>query len=168
MPYVGGSLTTFFDDKARGVTKESALRMAVHGGETLEHWVTINTPVETGELRASWHTSAPVPDAVEGSPAFRVTVSTDVDYAPYVEYGTGLFGPKHAPYIIKPKSPQGTLRFVAKDGNVVFAKQVLHPGSPGNHMMGIGSDVTASLLKSGVLMEGELEKWKHGIEGLVH
>lgn len=167
MPYVGGSLTTFFDEKARAVTKASAVKMAVHGGETLEHWVTINTPVETGELRASWHASSPEPYTSEGSPAYRVTVGTEVDYAPYVEYGTGIYGPSHAPYIIKPKDPNGTLRFVAKDGTIVFAKQVLHPGSPGNHMMGIGSDVTDSLLKSGVLMADVLQEWKHNVEGLV-
>ena len=64
---------------------------------------------------------------------------SELEYAPYVEHGTGLWGPKHAKYLIVPKRPDGWLRWIDPDtGNPVFAKRVMHPGSPGNHMFEIG------------------------------
>lgn len=165
MPYVGGSLTSFFGEGPQAITKEAARKMAEAGGDHIMAITRINTPVRTGALRGSWHRDPAAPDTVEGSPAWRTTVATEISYAPYVEYGTGLYGPKHAPYIIRPKNPGGMLRFVAKDGTVVFAKQVLHPGSPGNFMLAIGMDVTHSALESGELFTGILEEWARGVEG---
>jgi hypothetical protein len=63
---------------------------------------------------------------------------TNVDYAVFVENGTGLWGPHRAKYEIVPKNPNGWLRFVASDGRVIFAKRVMHPGSPGAHMFARG------------------------------
>jgi hypothetical protein len=167
MPYVGGSLTTFFDEQARAFTAKAAHNMADAGGDSILAITAMNTPVRTGALRASWHKKPAAPDAsMEGGTGWRTTVSTDLSYAAYVEYGTGLYGPKHAPYVIKPKNPGGTLRFIAKDGGVVFAKSVLHPGSPGNYMLAIGMDVTQGLVESGELFKAELEAWVGEVEGL--
>ena len=67
---------------------------------------------------------------------------TDVEYAPYVEHGTGLWGPRHAKYEIKPKRPDGWLRWIDPvTGDPVFAKRVMHPGSPGNHMFAFGAAI---------------------------
>lgn len=81
---------------------------------------------------------------------------TDVIYGPYVEEGTGLWGPRHAKYRIEPKDPNGVLAFFARarspegkphldsnydvvEGQLVFTKYVMHPGSPGQHMFAIGA-----------------------------
>lgn len=50
-------------------------------------------------------------------------VASDVEYAVYVEFGTG-------PHIIRPKEG-GTLAFEV-GGETVFAKEVKHPGTPPN------------------------------------
>lgn len=50
------------------------------------------------------------------------TVSTDVNYAPYVEYGT-------APHVIRPRTAGGTLAYFTSSGNKRFAKVVKHPGT---------------------------------------
>ena len=66
-----------------------------------------------------------------------------MEYAPYVEDGTGLWGPKHAKYEIKPKRPGGWLRWIdPMTGDPVFARRVMHPGWPGNHMFAIGAALT--------------------------
>jgi hypothetical protein len=168
MPYVGGSLTTFFDEVARAATNEAARKMNDAGGKEILRVTKMNTPVKTGALRDSWRQTPPAPYQAEGQPAWRTVVSTDVSYAPYVENGTGLWGPKHAPYIIRPKNPAGFLRFVAKDGTVVFAKQVLHPGSPGNFMLEIGMNWTQALVESGALFREILERWVREVEGGAH
>lgn len=44
----------------------------------------------------------------------------------YLEEGTGKYGPRKRPYIIRPKNKK-VLRFI-KDGKEIFAKSVNHPG----------------------------------------
>lgn len=111
-----------------------------------------NTPKDTGELRAGWETG-PV---VHFKWGWESNVYTEISYAPHVEWGTGLWGPKHAKYIIKPKLPGGVLAFFARlhtpegkpvldeannpvEGEMVFARYVMHPGSPGQHMLATGA-----------------------------
>jgi hypothetical protein len=43
----------------------------------------------------------------------RATIGTDVFYGPYLEYGTGLWGPKHAKYVILPKNKKALAFFSA-------------------------------------------------------
>lgn len=81
-------------------------------------------------------------DVMRGVLAYESGAMTNVDYAPYVEHGTGLWGPARAKYEIRPKNPLGWLRFHDKFGNEVFAKRVLHPGSPGAHMFEYGAAET--------------------------
>lgn len=166
MPYVGGSLTTFFDEIAQAVTKHAAEEMCGKGAKRVQELTKMNTPVRSGALRNSWRVEGPGPYAAGGHEGFRATVSTNVSYGPHVEHGTGLFGPKHAPYQILPRNPGGVLRFVGKDGRIVFARSVLHPGSPGNHMLQIGMDVTDGEMRDGGLFTGVLEDWVRGVEGL--
>lgn len=163
MPYVGGSLTTLFDAAAQALTAAAAKKMAEEGGDHVMSVTRMNTPVRSGELRASWKRSPVAPEPTVDGAGWHTAVSTDVSYAPFVEHGTGLFGPKHAPYIIKPKNPGGTLRFVV-DGRIMFAKEVLHPGSPGNHMLEIGMLVTQAAMEGGELFHATLEEWARGVE----
>lgn len=79
-----------------------------------------------GTLRDSWYRNEVV--VAEGD-LFVVTVATDDPIAPYVEYPT-------RPHVIRPKDPDGYLRFRVKpDGHVVFAQVVQHPGTEGSYMM---------------------------------
>lgn len=69
-------------------------------------------PVDSGDLRRS------LAIRVEGS---RVIIGPNTPYAAYVEFGT-------APHDIRPKSPNGTLRWT-KNGQVFYARVVHHPGT---------------------------------------
>lgn len=73
-------------------------------------------PIDDGLLRGSI-TSKVTKDGAE----LVGIVGTNLDYAPYQEYGTGIYGPKGAP--ITPKRGR-FLRFKTKAGQVVFARSV--------------------------------------------
>jgi hypothetical protein len=165
MPYVGGSLTTLFDETAQMKTRNLAKTLAHKGGRRMETLARANTPVRTGELRASWYRTPVVEiDALLGR-AYRVTVANDTDYAAWVENGTGIYGPEHRPYVIVPKDPMGTLAWRdPKTGKMIFAKRVLHPGSPGNHMLAIAAHVVEYELDTGVLGGREVAAWARSIE----
>lgn len=64
------------------------------------------TPVDTGNLRASITVASSSPDTV--------TVGTNVDYAVYVEYGTGQLGDPTVPHTERPY-----WRYKGKDGQWV-------------------------------------------------
>jgi len=164
MPYVGGSLTTLFDDAARALTMEAEHDMCDEGARSVESITRMNTPVRTGALRAAWKRDPAVPTMHGGEWAWAGRVSNSTSYAADVEYGTGLWGPKHSKYLILPRTPGGVLRFIGRDGQVVFARRVMHPGSPGNHMLEIGMTVTEALVASGGMFESILARWKSAIE----
>ncbi len=60
---------------------ERGLRKA---GEKIRGRAVLSCPVDTGELRRSIKVQKPAP--------LTVTVGTNLEYAPYVEYGTGTAG----------------------------------------------------------------------------
>lgn len=61
----------------------------------------------------------------------RVFLDTGIAaYAPFLHEGTGKYGPKHAPYPIRPTNKK-TLRFV-KGGRFIYARGVMHPGIKGD------------------------------------
>jgi hypothetical protein len=174
MPYVGAKLAPWFD---RGPTVKALVRIAEAGGERMTELTRMNTPVDKGTLRASW-TTKPVTVRVGHSvgvvishPAeaeafvglaqgarYESGVQTEVEYAPYVEHGTGLWGPKHAKYPIRPKHPGGWLHWIdPMTGQHVFAKEVMHPGSPGNHMLSFAAAITESEI--GLIAAPALERW---------
>ena len=147
------------DDEVRRTGLDLADAFAKHG----EAMIRQNTPVETSALRESWERT----DAIEARNSvggyvsmrwsgrvWRATVFTTISYAPFVEEGTGLWGPRRQKYKIAPKDPNGVLAFKpylrangsvvinldgspSKDGKV-YARFVMHPGSPGQHMIRIG------------------------------
>lgn len=171
---VGATLGEWVDG-VEEATLRAGERFAKDGQARFLHNVGINTPVETGLLRDSYRASG-----IEyGAGAYRTgsgvsfaiyswtgRVYTEVEYAPYVEYGTGLWGPEHKKYEIKPRNPGGVLAFapylkgpaggvvmdvhggVSKTGKVVV-RYVMHPGSPGAAMFRIGAVIT----------EAEAEEW---------
>ena len=59
---------------------------------------------------------------------FTARVGTNDKRGPWLELGTGSRAEGGgSPYLIKAKGG-GTLRFIGRDGGVVFAKSVMHPG----------------------------------------
>lgn len=139
-------------------------RAAGRGGERMTELTEMNTPIDSGHLRQSWKVKPVIllVDAV-GNPVAQSGVETFVEYAPYVEWGTGLFGPKHAKYPIVPKNPDGWLKWTdPKTGLPVFAKKVMHPGSPGQHMVAIAVAVSEHELER--TLQSLLLKWAAEVE----
>lgn len=163
MPYVGGSVASLFGERAQDATAVAARRMAYKGGRRMVEVTRINTPVESGHLRESWRIVTVDKSVRRGVPSYESGVETEVSYAPYVEHGTGLFGPKHAKYIIRPKTPGGVLHWIGPGGEHVFAREVHHPGSPGNHMVAIAAEVV-EFETDGELMRDVLADWVREVE----
>jgi hypothetical protein len=137
--------------------------MARHGGDAMLDYTIRNTPVDTRNLRTSWY-QRPVMVAytAAGHLAYESGVATDVEYAPYVEEGTGIYGPHHAKYRIRAKGSAGGgadfLRFVI-GGRVIYAKEVWHPGSPGHHMVAIAAAMTE--VQFDRILRPALDVWQH-------
>jgi hypothetical protein len=131
--YIGPRLAEIADDRP---VKAALRRMADTGGDALHEHIVMYTPIKTGNLATSWYRE-PTERELHGTAMAHVSrVATDVDYAPYVNYPTGLFGPKHTKYLIEPHPPNKFLHW--KDpltGEDRYARQVWHPGSPGNYMV---------------------------------
>lgn len=164
MPYHGDKLASLFRPEP---TLNAARRLAEKGGERLVELTVEHTPIDTGELAQSWKKKLLLvrPNA-RGATVLETGVVTEVEYAPYVEHGTGLWGPKHAKYLIVPKKPGGVLHWIGHGGEDVFATHVWHPGSPGAHMVAISvAELEVTLDK---VLEAELRRWIHDQERFVH
>lgn len=161
MPYIGGKLEPWFGDKPIDSALRNMARLGVRRGKEL----TIGkTPVETGDLKASWkesHAHSVIGTQYPGM-GYGASWYTEVDYAPYVEHGTGLWGPEHKKYLILPKTPGGTLHWVGAGGEDVFSKGVMHPGSPGAHMV---ANAAAELeLELETVLRPALKNWARETE----
>lgn len=125
-------------------------------GDKLEYWIKRKTPKKTRTLVDSIQAGPVMIGAKEVtlkgkrgrrrkqtiiSIPYSVEVSTDVDYAPWVEWDTGKYGPRGSTYQIPSVTRPGKyLRFRhSKTGEWVFVTKVNHPGSPGAHMFRDGS-----------------------------
>jgi hypothetical protein len=174
MPYVGGRLTPLFDPD---LSQRAARRMADEMGDKAHELVAAYSPIRRtppggGNLKTSWYRE-PVWGARrtvrDGVPAYEVKVATNVDYAPYVEEGTGIWGPRGSKYPIRAR-PGKVLTWIAQRpfldkrtgrvvpaGTRVYAKQVMHPGSPGQHMMGRTALTVEVALDE--IVDGALREW---------
>src|SRR5262245_34093277 len=129
-----GGLTPFFTEETRAVSRSIAER----GGNEMQEWTIKNTPIDSGNLRTSWYVLPVKRIRHLLGPAYQSGTETRVEYAPYVEHGTGLWGPSKSKYWIRPKNPDGYLRWRDREtGQWVYAKAVRHPGSPPQHMVAI-------------------------------
>lgn len=163
MPYVGGSLVSLFDDEPQAATKLALRRLAERGGDRMVELTVMNTPIETGNLRTSWYQLPTEKTHFGPWDAYESGVASDVDYAPHVEYGTGLWGPSHSKYPIVAKSG-GVLRWRDREtGEIRYARQVMHPGSPGQHMVAIAADVVEHEFDGG-LGSDVLDDWARAVE----
>lgn len=167
MGYRGGNLADLFD---REPVERASRRIVERGTEVMQEAVKRRTPVRTGELRDSWYRTGPrrAQSGAGGDPALEGTVASDVKHAPFVENGTGRFGPTGAAYPIRPVRGQflswiTTKPFVTKRGEMipagtrVFRKLVMHPGSPGVGMMDKAVRETEATM--GAWAQPELERW---------
>lgn len=163
MGYSGGSLVSLFDGDAQAATRVMLRALAERAGDRMTELTVMNSPIRHGNLRSSWY-QLPVQRTHFGPwPAYETGTASDVDYAPHVEYGTGLWGPKGAKYPIEPKKPGGFLKFMV-NGQEVFAKRVMHPGIRGQHMLAIAADVTEAEFDKGVLGRGVIGDWVAKVE----
>lgn len=158
--YIGPDLPAAF---RREPLDRALYRMADKGGDRLHEFIVAFTPIKTGNLATSWYRKPVAVRYTGSSPEFTSTVATDVDYAPYVNYGTGLWGPEHRKYLIEPHPPNEYLTWIDPlTGRRVYARRVWHPGSEGHYMIeNAGSVVHAGLNE---MMLPELERYKREAE----
>ena len=137
MGYTGGEMADLF---AMEPVEDCMEEITDRVGERLHDETVRNTPWDTRNLKTSWYRE-PVREVRRGGGrAFRTVVATDVDYAPGVEHGTGLWGPAGAKYDIPSSGRMPPGRFMRwrdpATGDWIYAKAVKHPGSRGRHMLG--------------------------------
>lgn len=97
--------------------KEKVKEALLRKGLKIEAEAKRLAPVDTGRLRSSITT-----ELDETGSGIKVRVGTNVEYAPYIEFGT-------EPYTIKPDDAEA-LKWTGEDGEPVFASKVEHPGIP--------------------------------------
>lgn len=177
--FTGDSLSDFVG-RSKDAVDPAIRQMVEDGGDAVVRWVVQNTPVETHHLRDSINKIRLRRVRTESGEGWESGAETDVDYAPHVEDGTGLWGPKHAKYRIEPKKPGGVLAFFARmktpegkpvlspdnnpvEGQLVFARYVMHPGSPGQHMFATG--VAMAEARFDQITQAGLDQWVRRSEG---
>jgi len=98
------------------------------------------TPRRSGRLAGSVEVTA------EG---YGARVRWTAPYAKYVEHGA-------TPHTIRPRSPRGALRFISRDGEIVFARRVQHPGYPGWGFVSRVRELALGILKQ--FLQFELQR----------
>src|SRR6185436_14563435 len=90
MAYLGGFLTPWFDE----APNHRAMKNIIRVGITYANQVAMDhTPVQTGDLREAWETGVPYKTMSFLGMAWEGQWQNSLDYAEYVNYGTGLYGP---------------------------------------------------------------------------
>jgi Bacteriophage HK97-gp10, putative tail-component len=157
MPYTGDKIGDFIR-AAKVPTSRAAHEMAEEGGEAMRGFIRDNTPVDTGDLRSSWR-QKPVIRLIDarGRVVYETGVWTDVEYAEWVERGTGLYGPYHQR--IYPSKPGGVLTWIGPDGKRRFAKSI--KGMRGAHMVATGVAKTEAEFDS--IVRPVLDRWRTNV-----
>lgn len=153
MGYEGDRLAPLFSSEPSRI---AARRMAKRGNEVLLATTVQNTPIDDspfpsrppGTARRSWREKpVGVPRVSLREEVYETGIETEDDVAVYLEYGTGLWGPKHAKYPILPKTPGGMLSFYSrKTGEWVLAHAVMHPGIHPQRPLATGVALTEHVL----------------------
>lgn len=167
-------------DRSKDAVSPAIRTMVDDGGRRTTELVQENTPVDTGTLRESMRQRRLAWVYVDGAWGWQSGTYTEIEYGPHVEHGTGLWGPEHRKYKIEPRKPGGVLAFFARaktpegtirmskdynaiEGELVFARYVMHPGSPGQHMFAIG--FSAAEAEFSEITRPGLEEWVARSEG---
>lgn len=134
--HVSGALLTGDPAATLDANIEAAVTEATH---FLEAQIKMRTPHRTGNLSKSIQAED---IQGKGTPVVKGIVATSQSYALPVETGTGIYGPKKVPFVIKAK-PGKALIWPGADHPV---KQVTIKGMVGAHMFENGfKDNTAGL-----------------------
>jgi hypothetical protein len=169
VPYRGGSLVDLLPTD--GEVKQLGLRVALRCQRRLRELVVEFTPMSDdpfreypgrlhGTLKRSWELG----EVIVGEDTFRVVVLTEDPVAPHVEWDT-------APHRIRPKpervaaaAAQGKRAMLRwwdrRTGQMVFAHEVLHPGTSGAHMMARALDALEQ--EWPVIVREEIAGWTRG------
>ena len=153
---ITGSLTDSLDGFSRGLERELAL-FGVANVVDLQEEIEAETPVDTGNLAGSYYITGPRMTAH----TMQWKVKTDVEYAPWVEWDTGIHGPGRK-YKISARRVSHLRFFWEKKGVMVVTKYVWHPGSKGAHMFAKGADSVERELPARMHAKLREMAWKHG------
>lgn len=136
---ITGSVSDSLSDFAKSFPREYT-GFGGRNTDWLRDEIRAETPVGEGahvtHLRDSYYIVGP--RTTVRTATFRVT--TDVEYAPWVEWDTGIHGPKGSKYIITGKRGNLLSFYWKKKGKKVVTRYVMHPGSAGAHMFAKGAD----------------------------
>lgn len=78
-------------------------------------------PIDHGKLRGEWHLSK--------RGAFDYKLASGTEYAPHVAFGTGIYGPKRKPIVIRPKVKK-CLSFMWKGMRIAVKKVTIKGQKP--------------------------------------
>ncbi len=136
---ITGSLSDALSDFSKSFPNEY-VRFGGRNADWLRDEIRSETPVGEGanttHLRDSYYIVGP--RTTKRTATFRV--ATDVKYAPWVEWDTGIHGPRGSKYIITGKRGNLLSFYWKKKGKKVVTRYVMHPGSAGAHMFAKGAD----------------------------
>jgi hypothetical protein len=161
MGYIGGKLHPWFGAEPVDKFLRNAVVIVAAEGSAI---AAKETPVDTGDLAEAWeHDRIGKKTAGFQGFGYRASWMNDTDYAIHVNYGTGLYGPEHKKYLIKPKRPGGSLHWVdSLTGVDVYRNSVMHPGSPGHYMLETSATVVEA--KWPGLIRPALKNWAKNME----
>ena len=165
MAYRGAKLQPWFGTRPVG---RACRDMASDGGSRMTELTKMNTPIDDNPYRTSRRAPGTLRRSIKKKPltvsvragnlAYQSGCESEDEVAPHVNYGTGLWGPNHAPYIILPKKPGGMLHWRDREtGESVFAAKVTHPGIRGQFMFEIGADLV--LHEFDTIVRPSLDRW---------
>ena len=101
-----------------GAIQRGSFAAAQAVGAFSESVAKVNTPGKTYQMRAGWYHRCWRNGGVIGG-----ELGNRCDHAIFPEAGTGIWGPKHAPYQIVPRRKK-YLSWIGNDGKRHFAKMV--------------------------------------------
>lgn len=144
--------------KARqGVILKMAEKELDKYGRILRDQVRNEAPVKTGALRSSIKYTV----KNRGTTGMELMINAGNKQRPEVVVKTVLFGSRA--HIIRPKRPDGVLRFADRSGKIQFRKWVRHPGTKPNNFLERAWSFTsnaryAMIAKIGKLIVNEITK----------
>lgn len=153
----------FFQDKKNELHKKVIPRIAKDMAEALKNeikrrtphgvrWSPPGAPFAVATQTSTLHDSIDKERRGKWSTGhYRWVVSTDIEYAPYVEYGT-------KPHLIRPHNPDDSLVYYTK-GNQTGSKVVHHPGT--RPVLMFSRSVPAMRSRVRYIASPHLNKWAH-------
>jgi hypothetical protein len=165
--YSGAKLAPMFSPAPARVT---ARRMAGRGAEHFRQRVADSTPVDDsprpkrtpGTARAAWRVKPVLgPVVTRSAEVYETGIESWDPITLLLEYGTGRYGPRHRPYVIR----GDRLRFYSRRlGRWVFARDVLNPGQRPQRPLATGAALTEAELAA--VLQVDLQAWRAMVEAI--